>query len=94
MCLAARQEGAHAECNVWLADALNLVLLQEMNPRTPSFQRVLGNPFAYAAFKSTEPWLLEYMALDLPQLAKDVGFASASEVESTPSHKTFLACKR
>ena len=29
----------------------------EMDPSTAPFQRILGNPFAYTAFKSTEPWL-------------------------------------
>ena len=29
-----------------------------MDPASAAFQRVFGNPFAYAAFKSTEPWLL------------------------------------
>ena len=42
--------------------------LQEMNPVSPGFQRVFANPFAYAAFKSTEPWLLEYVSLDLHAL--------------------------
>lgn len=32
--------------------------LQEMDPASAAFQRVFRNPFAYAAFKSTEPWLL------------------------------------
>ena len=29
-----------------------------MDPASAAFQRVFENPFAYAAFKSTEPWLL------------------------------------
>jgi len=28
-----------------------------MDPRSPAFGRILNNPFAYTAFKSTEPWL-------------------------------------
>lgn len=31
--------------------------LPQMNPRSPSFDRVMRNPIAYTAFKSTEPWL-------------------------------------
>ena len=31
--------------------------IMEMDPTTPAFARVLKNPFAYTAFKSTEPWL-------------------------------------
>ena len=74
---------------------LNIVtwLLQEMNPVSAPFERLLGNPIAYAAFKSTEPWLLEYMSLDLGQATQSVGFTSTAEAESTPSHKTFMACK-
>ena len=68
--------------------------LQEMNPASASFKVVLDNPIAYAAFKSTEPWLLEYMALDLGELAQRVGFAHCAETNSTPSHKTFIACKQ
>ena len=64
--------------------------LQEMNPQTPSSKCVLGNPFACAAFKSIEPYLLEYMLLDLKGLAKATGFICTSEVDSSPSHKTFF----
>ncbi|KAG1675239.1 hypothetical protein FOA52_016270 [Chlamydomonas sp. UWO 241] len=31
--------------------------IMEMDPTTPAFRRMLGNPFALTAFKSTEPWL-------------------------------------
>lgn len=67
--------------------------IMEMNPASPSFKVVLGNPIAYAAFKSTEPWLLEYMSLDLGQLAQSAGFGHVADTNSTPSHKTFIACK-
>ncbi|KAL0049057.1 hypothetical protein WJX82_005201 [Trebouxia sp. C0006] len=70
-----------------------MLSIMEMNPASPSFKVVLGNPIAYAAFKSTEPWLLDYMALDLPELAQSVGFVHVAETSSTPSHKTFIACK-
>lgn len=68
--------------------------MQEMNPLSASFKAVLGNPIAYTAFKSTEPWLLEYMALNLGQVAQSAGFTSTAELDSTPSHKTFIACKQ
>lgn len=74
-------------------DLQSSVVRQEMNPASPSFKVVLGNPIAYAAFKSTEPWLLDYMALDLAELAQSVGFVHVAETSSTPSHKTFIACK-
>lgn len=75
------------------ADVQSSVVLQEMNPASPSFKAVLGNLIAYAAFKSTDPWLLEYMALDLGELAQSAGFVHVAETSSTPSHKTFIACK-
>lgn len=91
---------AHCNCTATdhslfcaLVDIQSSVMLQEMNPLSPSFKVVLGNPIAYAAFKSTEPWLLEYMALDLAELAQSVGFVYIAETSSTPSHKTFIACK-
>jgi hypothetical protein len=31
--------------------------IMEMNPASPAFQRIFSNPFAFAAFKSTEPHL-------------------------------------
>lgn len=65
-----------------------------MDPVSAPFERLLTNPIAYAAFKSTEPWLLEYMSLDLGQAARSVGFTNTAEIASTPSHKTFLACKQ
>ena len=68
--------------------------MQELNPLSAPFRRILGNPIAYAAFKCTEPWLLEYMSLDLGQVAQSIGFTSTAEVASTPSHKTFMACKQ
>lgn len=57
------------------------------------FQRVFKNPFAYAAFKSTEPWLMEYMSLDLPGSLKAAGFAQVFQAEATPRHLTVVARK-
>ncbi len=34
-----------------------VLCIMEMNPQSAVFQRIFGNPFAYTAFKSTEPWL-------------------------------------
>ncbi len=93
-------KGAHSDCTARdhrpccdFVGKQSSLMLQEMNAASPSFKVVLGNPIAYAAFKSTEPWLLEYMALDLGELAQSVGFVHVAETSSTPSHKTFIACK-
>jgi hypothetical protein len=67
--------------------------MQEMNPVSHGFQRVFKNPFAYAAFKSTEPWLMEYMALDLPGALREAGFNQVLQVDSTPRHFTIVAMK-
>lgn len=65
-----------------------------MNPASPGFQRVFRNPFAYAAFKSTEPWLMDYISLDLPAELRAAGFDTVLQAESTPRHFTMVAIKR
>ena len=65
----------------------------EMNPASDGLQRVFRNPFAYAAFKRTEPWLIEYMSLDLPGTLHAAGFGSVLQAESTPRHLTIVATK-
>ena len=66
---------------------------QEMDPASPGFQRVFANPFAFAAFKSTEPWLLEYATLDLPHVLHAAGFDLLGSESSSPRHKTVVAQK-
>ena len=68
--------------------------MQEMNPASKGFQRVFKNPFAYAAFKSTEPWLMEYMSVDLPDSLRAAGFAQVLDAEATPRHLTVIATKK
>ncbi|CAL8463717.1 g3251 [Coccomyxa elongata] len=68
--------------------------IMEMNPASPGFQRVFRNPFAYAAFKSTEPWLMEYISLNLPAELRAAGFDTVLQAESTPRHFTMVAVKR
>lgn len=46
----------------------------EMDPNSPAFQRIFSNAFAFAAFKSTEPWLMDYVTLDLHAAMMQVGF--------------------
>ena len=51
-----------------------------MDPTSAAFQRVFRNPFAYAAFKSTEPWLLRaltYLLTYLPSAARSRVYARA-----------------
>lgn len=64
-----------------------------MNPASTVFQRVFNNAFAYAAFKSTEPWLMEYISMDMKQELLNAGFETVIQLENSPRHKTVLALK-
>lgn len=66
---------------------------QEMDPASEGFQRIFRSPFAYAAFKSTEPWLMEYISLDVPAMLREAGFCSVLRASSTPRHFTMVAVK-
>ena len=48
--------------------------LMDINPKSLFFQKFASNPFAFAAFKSTEPWIQSYVKLDLEQTLEEVGF--------------------
>lgn len=67
--------------------------IMEMDPDTPSFSRIMSNPFAYAAFKSTEPWLVEYVTLPLTEALEQAGFKKAVKRQATPRHKCIVAIK-
>ena len=53
----------------------------------------MSNPFPYCAFKSTEPWLLEYLSLDMAGALQAAGFAPPRQLENSPRHKTVVAVK-
>lgn len=65
----------------------------EMNPVAPAFQRIFSNVFAYTAFKSTEPWLMDYMTLDLHGAMREAGFDTPRQTENSPRHRTVVAMK-
>ena len=65
-----------------------------MNPQSPSFQHFASNPFAFAAFKSTEPWIQEYVTMDIRQILEKVGFKNVCIKENSPRHRTVVAFKR
>jgi hypothetical protein len=67
--------------------------IMEMNPSSPAFQRIFGNVFAYTAFKSTEPWLMEYYTLDLHGAMTEAGFEQPRQAENSPKHRTVVAAK-
>lgn len=68
--------------------------LMDMDPTAPAFEKLASNPFAFAAFRSTEPWLHEYISLDLQKVLGDVGFSDISVASNSPRHRTVVALKR
>ena len=71
----------------------SVFVMQEMNPESKRFQRILGNPMAYVPFKATEPWLEEYIGTNLHAVLRDVGFQETKCASSTPGHSTLVAKK-
>lgn len=67
--------------------------LMDINPRSPFFIKFAANAFAFAAFKSTEPWIGEYISMDLESNLKDVGFRQVYILENSPRHRTVIAYK-
>jgi len=70
------------------------IAIMDMDPESPAFQRVAGNPFAFAAFKSTEPWIREYMSLDLYATLRSCGFTDVRVLANSPRHRTVVAFKK
>ena len=78
----------------WLYTApLTLNALQEMNPTSDRFKRLFSNPFAFVPFKATEPWLVEYITMDLLGILSGIGFQNILQEPSTPGHFSLVACK-
>lgn len=67
--------------------------IMDMDPNSESFVKLASNPFAFAAFRSTEPWLQEYMALDIETLLEDCGFRDIQINSNSPRHRTIVAFK-
>ena len=71
-----------------------VLTIMDMDPAAPAFQRLANNVFAFTAFKSTEPYLEQYAALDVPEVARRAGFAAAVDMRSnSPRHRTITARK-
>ena len=70
-----------------------VVVLGEMDPGSPAFGRVLNSPFAFAAFRSSEPHLLEYISLDVPRAAREAGFVGVRTGAHSPRHFTLVGVK-
>lgn len=70
-----------------------MISFMDMDPQSLFFQKFLTNPFAFAAFKSTEPWIQEYVALDLIDVLKTIGFSRIEVKHNSPRHRTIVAIK-
>lgn len=87
------------QCRQIFAEALRILpsggalSIMDMNPRSIFFQKFAANPFAFAAFKSTEPWLNEYVSMDLGQTLVECGFKNVQVLENSPRHRTVVAFK-
>lgn len=68
-----------------------IVSIMDMDPLSEHFKRFASNPFAFAAFKATEPWIQEYVALDLVALLRDCGFTEVTVRSNSPRHRTIIA---
>lgn len=68
--------------------------IMDMNPQSPFFRKFASNPFAFAAFKSTEPWIQEYVGMDIHAVLKECGFGVIEELTNSPRHRTIVAFKR
>lgn len=68
--------------------------IMDMDPFSASFLKLASNPFAFTAFKSTEPWLNEYVRMDLYQVLVDCGFSSIQAKPNSPRHRTVVAYKK
>lgn len=67
--------------------------IMEMDPKAPAFQGTIKNPAAYCAFKATEPWLLEYISLDMHSDLSAAGFTTLRQGSASPRHKVVVAVK-
>ena len=55
--------------------------------------RLSSNVVVFAALKATEPYLDQYMSLDIESMIQSVGFEVPKQVESSPRHRTVVAHK-
>lgn len=98
MCLVSHELPAQVSRDIF-AEAYNLLVsggaisIMDMNPNSDSFQKFASNAFAFAAFKSTEPWIQEYVSMDLEETLLSIGFRDIVVLPNSPRHRTIVAYK-
>jgi len=66
--------------------------IMDMNPQSETFAKM--QPYVLTLLKSTEPFLDQYLALDIAELLKEAGFSAPSVACNTPRHRAIVACKK
>ena len=99
MCLVCHELPEHATRAIFKEAARVLrpggaLAVMEMNPASPAFQKVMNNPIPYTIFKSTEPYLLDYVGLDMAAAMDLAGLQSPKQLENSPRHRTVVAVKK
>ena len=69
------------------------IAIMDMDPDSANFKAFASNPFALAAFKSTEPWLQEYVSMDMYNTLRSCGFTNVQMLSNSPRHRTVVAFK-
>ena len=63
--------------------------IMDMNPQSATFAQM--PPFILTLLKSTEPYLDEYFALDMPSAIAKAGFSRPTTIANSPRHRTIVA---
>lgn len=66
--------------------------LMDMNPQCDTFVKM--PPYILTLLKSTEPYLDQYFALDMPAAFQKAGFEAPKIVVNSPRHRTIVGRKR
>lgn len=98
MCLVSHELPQNAAVDIY-SEVFNIMKsggafsIMDIDPDSEFFRKFRGNRFAYAGFKSTEPWLDEYCSMDLVSRLKCAGFRDISVAANSPRHRTVVAIK-
>eukprot|EP00741_Cyanophora_paradoxa_P019362 tig00021127_g18690.t1 len=65
--------------------------MMDQDPHSEVFRRMA--PALKTLFRSTEPYLEEYQALDMPQALREAGFEAVTVASNSPRHRTIVARK-
>ncbi len=98
MCLIAHELPQTATCDIFreahrILRGGGAITIMDIDPQSQFFQEFASNPFAFTAFKSTEPYIQEYVSLDIVTLLRECGFKNVQVRSNSPRHRTIVAYK-